>query len=273
MHRLALLPLLLVAVVSCANRPNTLGPVEYAVATGATATVREVAATPHVQKRAPEATRVLNAAAGNLESSLQIADAKPEAIGQPLITSAQLEAHPVDAAAAAEVEAGKRDEAVKKEQEGGWLQALLGWGSWVTVGGLGLWVARILNVPGVQFLSDPLIKAVAGKFIKPLEVKAAEVEQKAQALTVTVESSLVGRYGLRVLNDLLTPEIKAKISAMTDGRAEDAEELFKLLAKSHAVDAGQGSAVTSVIDAVKDMLPTTNGQPLELATLLQSIKG
>jgi hypothetical protein len=230
--------------------------------------VREVAATPHVQERTPQAARVLNAAAGNLEASLQVDKAKPEAIGAPLITSAQLQANPEGAAVVAEAEAAKREEAVKKEQEGGWIQALLGWGGWITVGGLGLWLARTLNVPGIQFLSDPLIRGIAGRFIKPLESQAASLSKQAEDLSATVESSMVGRYGLRILNDLLTPEIRDRISKLTNGQAYDAESLFKLLAKNHATDSGQGAVVASVVDAIKDRLPTSNGLPAELLTLL-----
>ena len=270
MFRIPSVLLLLLFSQSCAWRPESLGPAEYRAATSAVQTVKVVSDDPALAQSLPDHKRVLDSAVNVANAALQVKDAKPEMIGEPLVTSAELAVDPSQAAIQAETNEKIIIQEVIKEQSETWVSKLLKWSGWAAVAGGALALARALGIPGTQFLSNPLIKAVAGKALKALESKAAEAEGKVQVLTSTVEGSMVGRYGLQVLDSVIGDSAVEKIRAVTRGKESTVEGLFKFLSRNYVVDSSSHRApeVEKVIDEIKDRMPTHEGVPSCLAGMI-----
>lgn len=259
-------------LAACGYRePSKLGPEEYRSATGAAATVGEtvtvlgmlMSVVPQAYRSTIESlVRILNAAKSNLDASLQSAEAAkadPSSVGKPLTTAAAIIADAPKAAAEAEKNAESNEQRVKEEQKAHWFVKLLQWGGWATVAGAGLWVARAFNVPGINLISDPLLRMLAGEQLKNVESKAAEFAARLNVARKAVESSDVARQGLALLDQFMTPELRAKIKGLTGDRADSVEGLFKLLAKGHAVDSGVQGEVDALLTSIRNEMPTTGG--------------
>lgn len=261
-------------ITSCGARdPQTLGDVEYKTATGATATVDVVAADKLLLSLLPAHSGVLKAASSNLHTSLQteaVAQSEPAKLGEPLVTPEALADDPEQAAVVATAEAEKRNEAAIKEQEASWWDSLLEWGGWGMVGGLGLLVARFFNIPGINLLTDPLVRKIGGRWIEPLEQHAQEAEEKIQHYAATVEGSMAGRAGLAYLDKVFGDELSPKIKEITSGKADSVEGLFKWLARAHVLDHGEHNSniVGEIVDEIKDRMETVDGIPPSIKDLL-----
>lgn len=261
-------------ITSCGARdPQTLGDVEYKTATGATATVDVVAADKLLLSLLPAHSSVLRAAISNLHTSLQteaVAQEDPAKLGKPLITAEALADDPEQAAITAAEEAEKRNEATIKEQEEGFWANLLNWGGWGMVGGLGLLVARFFNIPGVNLLTDPLVRKIGRRWIEPLEQHAQDAEETIQHYAATVEGSMAGRAGLAYLDKLLGDELAPKIKEITKGKADSVEGLFKWLSKAHVLDHKEhdSNVVGEIVDEIKDQMETIDGIPSSIKNLL-----
>lgn len=281
------LPLLLVLGGCSPRDPQTLGDEEYKTASGATQTLPEVVQVLHgppldVVDQAALA-KVLDAVRSNLHVSLQIeaqTQAKPEVVGSPLVTAQAFLTDPDGAAGIATDEARKREEAVTREQTATWWQRVLEWSGWTLLGGVALWGARQLGIPGVQLLADPLIRKLGSKVIKPLEAHAARVEATAKTAAATVEGSMVGRHALRAVDTLLgklhpsAQELVAEaIGRLTQGQAATIEDLFRHYAQAHAVDSVgiDSTAVDALVHTIKDRMPTEGGLAVEVAKALQPL--
>lgn len=264
-------------LVGCGeSRPQVLGDAEYESATGAARTTAEVAEALRPDK--PAEALVLDVANQNLENALQMDEVRkesPELIGAPLTTSRALVTNPAQAVEEAQTLGAQRDQAVKKEQEKGWFSKVIEWGGWASVLGFGLFAARLAGVPGVQYLSDPLIRMIGKPWISKIEEKEAAAARRIKDLTSTVESSMVGRAGLKVLDDRVGDKFADDIQKITKGQATTVEGLFKWLAAGHASDAyhHDGTAVKGIIDEVKDRMPTVGGLPTLIDRLLTRAEG
>ncbi len=254
-----LLPLtILLLLPGCfKNRPNTLGDEEYRSATGAAATVGEVSDS--IRNEKPQHAKVLDAAEGNLNQALQIDKANPKAIGAPLTTAEELTVDPAGAASRAKDEAERRGEAVTKEQETSWFEEVISWGGWATLAGAALWAARLAGVPGVQYLSDPLVRMIGRPWIQKIEQKEREAQERIGSLAATVEGSMVGRHGLEALDRTLGGKFSSEISRMTGGKADTVEGLFVWLASSHNIDSGRSKQVEGVLKEITDHMKTEGG--------------
>jgi len=258
----------ILSLTSCgAGDSRTLGDEEYRSASGGAATVQVVADDEALKTSLPAHARVLSAAHGNLENALQTDQAAPEELGAPLVQPAELAQDPQGAADRADEEAQRRDAAVDKEQERSWFSKILSWGGWAAVGGGALWVARLLGIPGVQFITDPLVRKLGKKWIDPIEQAAAQADTKIRDLSATVESSMAGRAALKALDRLLDDDTKnhlsREIQKLTGGEADSVEDLFRWLAKRDASQKGTGKAVTSMVDEIKDLMPGDLGEIAE----------
>lgn len=258
MNKLSLLFLPLLLTTGCfKSRPNTLGTEEYRAASGASATIGEVSDSIRPEK--PQHSAVLDAAKGNLDQALQVDKASPKALGAPLTTAAELDADPSAAAARAKEEAERRGDAVSKEQETSWFESLISWGGWATVAGIALWAARLAGVPGVQYLSDPLVRMIGKPWIQKIEAKEKEAQERIGSLAATVEGSMVGRQGLEALDRTLGGKFSSEISRMTGGKADTVEGLFVWLASAHHTDAGKSQQVDGILKEIKDHMKTEGG--------------
>ena len=265
------LALMMLSLVSCGDRdPKQLGDEEYKGATSGTATVRVVAEDPALAQSLPDHSKMLVRSADLTDSALQVRDAKPEQLGAPLVTPEEIAADPATASARVNDLATQQEGKMQKERESNFFSKLLSWSGWALLGAGGLYVARLLGVPGVQYLADPLVKKVAGKWINPILEKEAEAEKKIKDLSATVEGSVVARYGLRELDKLLGDDIKQKIRDLTKGEADSIEGVFKWLAKSHVSDSPEhdSNAVAGVVDWIKDNLATRGLVPEKVKELL-----
>jgi len=248
---------------SCgASDPRKLGDEEYRAASGAAATVRVVADDETLRTALPDHSTVLVSAAGNLDSALQTGNVDPRALGAPLTTPKALDADPAGAAKGAALEAEKRGQAVTEEQESGWWSNLLSWGGWVTVGGIGIYLMRLLGIPGTHLLTDPMVKKLGGRWINPMLERASRAEKTAQDLGAAVESSVVGQWGLQALDRFLDDDTKQKlgkqIAKFTRGGSNSIEGLFAWLAEHHATESGHidSVAVDGALRWIKDKMPS-----------------
>lgn len=258
--------LMFLLLVGCGTRnPESLGPAEYFAATGAASTIRVVSEDPALVSALPSHATILGAAAGNLENALQVTEADPASVGPALVTPSQLQSDPATAARAAQREADVRDKAISTERSKDFWSNLLTWGGWSVVGGIGLYLARAFNVPGVALLTDPMVKVLGSKWIKPMEEKAAQAEESVKVLSDTVESSMVAREGLKSLDKTLAAyggtEVADTIKSMTGGDVGTVDGLFKWLAQSHARNSAHidSVAVADVVDEIRDTLPAKSG--------------
>lgn len=277
-HIIPLLPLLLL-VTACDRDPQQLGDREYWGATSSSATVRVVAEDPSLRQQLPGHSAILSRSADLSDRALQVEKAReesPEKVGQPLTTPEELATDPLAASTSVDAQVIALEEDIKKEQEKGFWDHVLEWSGWATVGAMSVYVARLLGIPGVGYLTDPLVKKVGGKWINPILEKEAEAEETIRDLTATVEGSMVGRYALKKLDEALKKldeslgdQVKETIKDMTKGE-ETIEGLFKWAAKSHVVDNPDtdSNSVQEVVDFVKDKLATTGLVPDALLKIL-----
>jgi len=157
---------------------------------------------------------------------------------------------------------------VEEEEKLGWWRKLASGGFLATLTAAGLWIARLVGVPGVNLISDPLLRLVAGKIITPIEAKAQTLEKTAQAASTAIMASDAARAALGLLQQRLasSPELAEKIKEFllkaTNGKASDLEGIFKMVAKGVAVDEGQHGEVDALLKQVRAIMPTELGTPV-----------
>lgn len=280
MRYIPIAPILIALVLAgCgASRPDKLGEEEYRGATAASATTRTVANDPALKGSLPEHSRILVKSADLSDAALQVEKKReddPLAVGDSLVTPEELEADPAAAADSADAKADAQMQAVTEEQEQGLFSKILSWGGWASLAGAGVWIARTLGVPGVQFLTDPLVKMLGGKKLKELEQRSEEMGQTLQHYMATVESSVVGRKALLAIDGLIGDDIRDRIRTMTNGQADSVEGLFKWAAQTHARDRGEhdSTAVATIVDVIKDRLPTEGALPELVNSMLARLQG
>jgi hypothetical protein len=261
-----------------ADRPNTLGEEEYKGATTASATTRVVAEDPALKRTLPEHSRILNKSADLSDASLQVERKREESpllVGAPLVTSEELATNPAAAADSADAKANEQMAAIKLEQEQSLFSKFLSWSGWATVAGGAIWLARVLGLPGAQFLSDPIVKIIGGKKLKEAEQKSEELGQTLQHYAATIESSVVGRKALHALDDMIGNSLKDEIQKLTGGKSSDLEGLFKWAAQTYARDRSEHDslAIASIVDQIKDKMPSKGDLPPFIYDLVERLKG
>jgi len=259
------------SVVGCKAR-NTVNDTELATATRATNNVQAVANTlGNIPGMVPysdilkDQVRVWFSAL-----ALQAQDLKELSDKFQLDSNLSAQGLAVNPAAEAEKSKAQADKDVEDNDE-----SQVGTWAWIaTAGGVALWVARLLNVPGVQIMTDPVIKAAFGFVTKPLEQKAAEFEQKTKNLALTVESSMVGRAGLATLDQKLAhiPQINDYIKTATQGKASTIEQLFTYVAHANAIDSKTGSheGVRQVLAIIKNEMDTEGKVPTAIHRIMDT---
>lgn len=256
------------------NSPQTLTDAEYQAASGGAATVGEVSDAIRPDK--PNEAAILDAAKGNIDNGLQTDKAKqekPEIVGTPLTTAQEIKSDPITSAQQAASLADERNKGSEESRKSGILSSILEWGGWASLGGIALWAARMFNVPGVQLLTDPLVKKVGGKWLNPVMEREQDFKDQIKHLTSTIESSMVGRAGLQQLDALLPDEVIETISMMTGGKASNIDELFKWAAASHVRDSSEHNSleVAKIVDMIKDSMPTLKGRHAHIESLLTHV--
>jgi hypothetical protein len=149
----------------------------------------------------------------------------------------------------------------------------------IGLGGVALWAARALNVPFVGMLSDPIIRAIAGPVLKPIESRAAATASTASTAATVVMASDIGRAALGKLDRALgsaNPDVAAKltdfIKRATGGSASTVEGLFKQVAGGVAMDAEKTVEVSNYLGAIRSTeIETHLGEPKILANLFKSV--
>lgn len=269
-HIVSLLPFLLL-LTACGDRdPQQLGDKEYQGATSSSATVRVVAEDPSLRQQLPGHSVILSRSADLSDKALQVDQAPPEKAGKPLITPEELAADPIAASTVVDHQVTALEQKIEEEQEKGFWDHLLEWSGWATVGAMGVYVARLLGVPGVGYLTDPIVKKLGGRWINPVLEKEAEAEETIRDFTATVEGSMVGRYALKQLDAALGDQVKDTIRNLTKGEVDSIEGLFKWAARAHVVDSPDvdSNSVQEVVDFVKDKLATTGLVPDTILKIL-----
>lgn len=164
-----------------------------------------------------------------------------------------------------DAERKKTEEWKKKfeEERVGFWGGLLQWGGWAGLGGAGLWLASAFNVPFVNILKDPLVRALAGKTLTDVEAQADAWSQKAGIAHTAIASSEAGSTGLKYLDAKLKThdiDIEKHVENLSRGRATTIQGLFKLLAQGHASDEGSHADVKAVLKEVRDKNNTEGGE-------------
>lgn len=168
----------------------------------------------------------------------------------------------------------KLQKVVDEEEKQGWWRFLAKGAFWSSVAGIGVWVARILNVPGIGILADPLLKFIGRPVLRPVEEQAQAFSDKAATAATAVMASDVARFALGALQKKLDPSLSTAlaeaISRATGGKATSLEGVFKMVAKGVAIDEGQQVEVDSLLDAIRAEMPTKMGEPEAVAHLFKT---
>lgn len=158
------------------------------------------------------------------------------------------------------------EKVVEEEKNSAWSWAKLG-GFAVSAAGIAAWIARMLNVPGMQFI-EPVIASLT----PALKARMAGAERKASTATTAIMASDAGSFALQHLESLLgkiDPDLKTKlpglIHSVTNGKAASIQDVFKMVAKGVAVDEGQQTEVDALLMGIRDAVPTVMGQPTNVA--------
>lgn len=261
------------SIVGCKAR-NKVNDTELAVAHRAIKNVEAVATT---LKKIPGMVsygQILDDQSRVLSTTLMVSPedlAELNAKGFQLESNLDLTELATNPAAAAEKSKEQADKDVKDVEES---QSGSIWGWVATVSGIALWAARMLNVPGVNFLTDPMVKMAFGFVTKPLEENAALAQTRAKHLALTVESSIVGRAAMAHLDTKIgeNESIKNLISKFTGGKASSIEGLFTHVAHANAVDSDEGNHadVKNVLSEIHNNMKTEGKVPVSLGKIIDT---
>lgn len=201
--------------------------------------------------------------------TLQQAAADPDGYGKTLASAVETQQAAVNSEVAAEQEELAKPWYVRifSLEGAGWLMTSL-------VGVLK--IASLLGLPGARAAESTIISLISSGVLKdkvaPLERGLAEANRLAATASNLVESSEVGRWGLKLLMDNLDESTKAslvdQIKRLTQGRADSVEGLFKLLASSHASDKKVAAEASAQLAAIRDSMNTQGGIPPLVKQLL-----
>ena len=156
------------------------------------------------------------------------------------------------------------EKAVEEENNSAWSWAKAA-GFATTALGIAAYVAKMLNVPGMQFV-EPLIATLTPQ----INARAARAQQVAATASAAVIASDVGSYALAQLQNMLMkmdPDLKQRlpelIARATNGQAETIQDVFKMVAKGVAVDEGKQVEVDALLKTLRndDAMPTKLGKP------------
>jgi len=261
-----LLILLSVTLIGCGQRTN---PQELRAVGTATENLHVVSGHLAQNPQTAPAGSIVADQARVIDHSLSLTEEKKKELQvQPTVSAVGLATNPQ-----AEADKSKQDAAIlikaNEDSRTGFWYWLTNGSLLATAGGIALFAARLLNVPGVQLVSDPLVRWLGAKWIGPIEDKAQQAQQQVQVLSTAVQSSMAGRYALRAIDEKLTEEQRKSLLLLTGGKVSTVEDLFTWAAQAAARDAGQSTEVHEVISHIKDSMPTTGGLPTVLAALLK----
>lgn len=159
------------------------------------------------------------------------------------------------------------EKAVVEENNSAWSWAKAA-GFATTALGIAAYVAKMLNVPGMQFV-EPLIATLTPH----INARAARAQQIASTASTAVIASDVGSYALSQLQNVLIkmdPDLKQRlpelIAIATNGQAKTIQDVFKMVAKGVATDEGKQMEVDMLLKTLRndDAMPTKLGKPVAL---------
>ncbi len=266
--------LLCTLLMLCACNERKLNETQVKGLDNAKQNVAAVADVLHdVAQDAGKASAVVEASATILDSQVQTIevvlppdDLKPGEQGKSTVNKQKLLVNPEEAAK----ETVARDDANREEIQASttWWQKLTSWTGWAGLGGLAATLAiaaqRVLLPALSPWLSDPLIRAtpVVGKFMK----KAEEGEATINKYRGLVSDSMIARVALQKFDEVLDPELKAKllpfIQQLAGKNIEGIDDLFSHVANANSVDRGANSETRELLNQVLDTMPTENGVPV-----------
>jgi hypothetical protein len=182
-----------------------------------------------------------------------------EAEIKPDVDPVLLDKDPEKAADVAAENAAEDRKEIEKSREWGILGFLKSATFWGAAGTVGLFILRMLLAQtgwGAPFAG--MIDSVAHKI--PVVGPALK---KGQSAIATAESSMAGRFGLQMLDKALGDQYTDKIRELTGGKCSTAEELFKYVAKGHAIDSSKihHSDVETFVDDMRTKMETAGGIP------------
>lgn len=197
----------------------------------------------------------------------------------PTVSAERLEKDPQAEASKSKEDTEEAKAAIDKARKESWWGWLTNTTFWVTTAGVALMLIKIGSKftpygPLVNSLLDPIIENIPllGGAVK----KSKKTEKAVGTLAATVESSLLGRYGLqaadKLLRDKFGEEYEKTLGSLSDGNASTTEGLFKWLAKSHAVDHPDYDQleIDNTLNTIKSRMNTVGGLPANLKDILKN---